>query len=361
MVGLFRRTFIGYGFSEIAMSLGRKVVLLGRGVRTHAGIARSIRALQWPNDLVIGEEYVHEFAREKLLVFATGSQGEQRAALGKLSRDEVGNMRLQPGDAVILSSRVIPGHEMDVVSLTNNFIRKGIRVVSRFSNKRIHVSGHAHRDEQKRMIELLQPAVFVPVHGTLHHMVRHAELAREAGVRETLVMENGTYAEADLEKKQISVVEHRRVEKVFAFEGRDVPSSIVRERMDLARAGLVTALVEVKGNTCFRVVLRSFGALDLGARDKGPRDVGHAMEREVMNALLALPSPSSLAHLDWETRAHETVRREVRRLTKQEKILHRDLRSMCLSRFTTGGSPSDVFLERSFHRFPHCRRNVLET
>ena len=186
---------------EIARRHGRKLVALGRSVSTHARVARSIARstgehagapyLDWPNDLVWPADRARELPRRALLGVATGSQGEGAAALARLARGEHPAFDLAAEDVVVMSSRVIPGNEAAVVRVMGDLLRRGVAVRTWWSDRDVHVSGHAHRDEQRRMIELARPRAFVPLHGTLHHLFRHAALARELGVPEVCVLENG--------------------------------------------------------------------------------------------------------------------------------------------------------------------------
>ncbi len=197
---------------EIARRYGRKIVPLGRSVSTHARVAQATARstgeqagrpyLEWPSDLVWPAERARELPRKRaILAVATGSQGERAAALSRLARGDHSALDLTAGDVVVLSSRVIPGNEPEVVRVMNDLLRRGVELRSWWSNRAVHVSGHAHRQEQRRMIELVQPRAFVPVHGTLHHLLRHAELARELGVPSVTVLENGDVATLDAQRR----------------------------------------------------------------------------------------------------------------------------------------------------------------
>jgi ribonuclease J len=257
---------------EIAKRCGRKIVAFGRSVGTHSRVARStLRAtgasagrpyLEWPADLVWPAERARELPRRAILGVATGSQGEATAALARLARGDHPSFELSSGDLVILSSRVIPGNETNVGRVLTDLLRRGIELRSWWSDHAVHVSGHAHREEQHRMIELAQPRAFVPVHGTLHHLVRHAALARESGVPEVLVLENGDVGEVDelTLRKSGSVPAGR----VHVFGGRVVPSSVLAERSSLAERGAlhVTVPVDAGGRIAGPVALSSRGVLD---------------------------------------------------------------------------------------------------
>ncbi|MGH7327679.1 MAG: ribonuclease J, partial [Polyangiaceae bacterium] len=180
---------------EIAQATGRKIVPLGRSVTMHKEVASATGYLSWPSDLTWSADRIRELPRDKILGIATGTQAETRAALSRLARGDHPDFSLQSGDVVAFSSRIIPGNEPEVYKMMGDLVRRGVDVRSRVTDRDLHVSGHAHRGEQRKMIELTRPRAFIPLHGTMHHLSRHAKLAREAGVANVLVIENGAVAE----------------------------------------------------------------------------------------------------------------------------------------------------------------------
>jgi ribonuclease J len=228
---------------DIARRTKRKIVLLGRGVGTHARVARNTGYLPWPDDLVWPDAIARELPRSKILAVATGSQGEANAALAKLARGEHPALDVGPGDRVILSARTIPGNEPGVHALLGQLIRRGCDVRTRLSDRGVHVSGHAHRPEQRRMIELVRPKCFVPVHGTIHHLTRHGELAKETGVEQVCVIENGRIAEVTAAGVSLGRTIHSG--RVHVFAGRAIPPAVLREREVLAEEGFASCAVVV--------------------------------------------------------------------------------------------------------------------
>jgi ribonuclease J len=226
-----------------ARKFDRKIVLLGRSVGTHVRVARETGYTAIPPDLVISVDEAAAFPRQHVMVIATGSQAEPRAALARLALDDHPKLRLDPGDRVILSSRAIPGNEVEVMRMVSDLHRRGCEVILKQSEPDIHASGHAHQDEQRDMIDLVRPDAFVPVHGTRHHMERHAALARDAGVRDTLVIENGEIAEIDGEgPRKVGVA---RVGKIAVQGNEELPDVVLRDRRLLAELGVAVASVSV--------------------------------------------------------------------------------------------------------------------
>ncbi|MBS2013271.1 MAG: ribonuclease J [Deltaproteobacteria bacterium] len=228
---------------EIAQRTRRKIVLLGRGVGTHSRVARRVGYLPWPDELVWPEAQIRELPRDRILAIATGSQGEPNAALARLARGEHPALSIGPGDRVILSARTIPGNEPEVHAILGQLIRRGCEVRTRLTDRGVHVSGHAHRPEQRRMIELVRPRAFVPVHGTIHHLTRHAELARSAGVEATCVVENGTSVE--IEGGAIAEGAKYTTGRVHVWFGRPIAPTVIREREVLAEEGFASCALTV--------------------------------------------------------------------------------------------------------------------
>jgi ribonuclease J len=193
---------------------------------------------------------------------ATGTQGEDGAALARLARGEHPALDLSLGDVVIMSSRAIPGNELDVTRVIGDLLRRGVDVRTWWSDRAVHVSGHAHRDDQRRMIELVMPRGFIPVHGTLHHLSRHAALARELRTTEVCVIENGDVAEVDGDgiRKSGRV----RTGRVHVFARRTLPDSVLHTRSGLAcRGGAhVVVRVDALGRLAGEIVLVTQGVLD---------------------------------------------------------------------------------------------------
>lgn len=249
---------------DIAQRTGRKIVLLGRGVGTHARVARATGYLGWPDELVLPEELARERPRREILAIATGSQGEERAALARLARGDHPTFEVMANDRVILSARTIPGNEPEVYAIIGQLLRLGVEVVTRATERGVHVSGHAHRPDQRRMIELVRPRCFVPVHGTIHHLTRHAELARELEVPSVAVVENGRVVE--VVRDRVLPGAKLGAGRIHVWAGRELPTSILRERSILAQEGAAFVVLIFHG-AHLEVVISTFGVTAEGAND----------------------------------------------------------------------------------------------
>jgi ribonuclease J len=306
---------------DIARRHGRKVVALGRSVSTHARVARATpRAtgphagepyLEWPSDLVWPADRARELPRRAVLGIATGSQGEEAAALARLARGEHPALDLAEGDVVVMSSRVIPGHEPQVMHLMGDLLRRGVRLRTWWSDRAIHVSGHAHRQEQRRMLELVRPRAFVPVHGTLHHLLRHAALAREVGVPEVCVLENGDVGELGSHAEPMRKAGRVHAGRVHVFAQRPLAPVVLRDRAALAANGTAHVVVSIDedGRLVGDVTLSTRGvveeAVDTHVLDAARSEVRAALE-ELAGEERAMPRPR-------DEDAAETARRAVRR------------------------------------------------
>jgi ribonuclease J len=230
---------------------------------------------------VVPPEVAMTMPKERILFLASGTQAEKNSALMRLSNGIHPTVRLDRGDRLILSSRIIPGNDRPVVEMMGNFIRQGVEVISRITDPTIHASGHAHRDEQLQMIEMTRPRAFVPVHGTIHHLHRHAELAREAGVGDVRWIENGDVLELS---KDDHVAKIGRVVsgKVATFAGDELGEETLRERGMLGRSGaaFVALFLDRRNGIAAKptVVARGVPVFDRQARRSAELAVARAIE-----------------------------------------------------------------------------------
>ncbi len=176
--------------TRAALAHDRHVGLVGRSLWRMVEAARETGYLTGLPDFVEEADIGH-LPREKVLMICTGSQGEPRSALARIARGEHADVHLDPGDAAIFSSRIIPGNEQAIGELHNALIHNGVRIVTERDHF-IHVSGHPARDDLADMYRWIKPRIAVPVHGELRHLRAHIELAQSCQVREALLAENGT-------------------------------------------------------------------------------------------------------------------------------------------------------------------------
>ncbi len=222
---------------DIARRTQRKLCWLGRSVQTHSRVAQATGYLERADDILVTPVQAAELPRHRVLFAATGSQAEPASALARIARRTHPQIVLDPGDTVILSSRIIPGNDRPVVEVIDQLLRQGVQVIERRNNRSVHVSGHAHRQEQRTMLELTRPEFFMPVHGTFHHLSRHAQLAQELGVRGTALAQNGDVVELD--EHAVRIVDRVPTGRIHVLRGMDVPDEVLSDRARLAELGTV--------------------------------------------------------------------------------------------------------------------------
>jgi ribonuclease J len=287
---------------EIARKTGRKLCLLGRSVQLHSRVAGDTGYLERAEDILIAPADAALLPRHRVLIAATGSQAEAPSALARLARRAHPQLALEAGDTVILSSRIIPGNERPVMAVIDALERQGIRVFERHGHRGVHVSGHAQRDEQRQMLELVRPQTFVPVHGTFRHLRKHAELARELGIRDTFVAQNGDVIELD--DRDARVIDRVHCGRVHVSRGTDVSDEVLADRSRLAELGAfsVSYVVNDRG--------KLLGSPEVTARGVG---FGEAPREVLSQARLAAKRALRDAIDQGLLREPEALREEVRR------------------------------------------------
>jgi len=175
--------------AKAASDAGRKVLLLGSSLKRAVSVARDIGLMEGIEPFVDEDEFGY-IPRDKVVAILTGSQGEPRAALAKISRDEMRNISLAAGDQVIFSSRAIPGNEKAIQDIKNGLIEQGVHIITD-SEALVHVSGHPRRNELKQMYEWVRPEILVPVHGEAAHLTAQKELGEQSGIKFVPRVRNG--------------------------------------------------------------------------------------------------------------------------------------------------------------------------
>ncbi len=176
--------------AKAAAANGRDVALVGRSLWRVTEIARGCGYLA-DTPPFLTEHDVGFLPRDKLLFICTGSQGERGSALARISENDHANVVLEEGDAVLFSSRNIPGNERGIYAMQDRLARIGVKIVTG-RDAPIHVSGHPARDELARLYDWVRPAISVPMHGEHRHLMEHAAYARALGVADARIVTNGT-------------------------------------------------------------------------------------------------------------------------------------------------------------------------
>ncbi|MBI4731794.1 MAG: ribonuclease J [Chloroflexi bacterium] len=232
--------------ADAAVRHGRKMAFVGMSMVDNAKIARNMGYLEVPDNTLVSIDEALHLKDKEVVLMCTGSQGEPSSIIGRLSAGTNRQFDVEPGDTIVLSSHPIPGNEEAINKTINRLIRRGAEVVYE-AVLPVHVSGHASSEEQKLLLNLVRPKFFVPIHGELHQLKRHAVLARQVGIADEniVVVENGQVIE--LSDDKLSLGERMPGGYIFV-EGESVGEidlDVMREREQLARSGIVLITVTV--------------------------------------------------------------------------------------------------------------------
>ena len=229
---------------NVAASLGRKVALVGRSLENVVSISAELGYLNIPEGIVIDINMINRYPADKLVIITTGSQGEPMSALTRMAFSDHRKVEIHPNDYVIISATPIPGNEKTVSRVVNELMKLGADVVYEKMYE-VHVSGHACQEELKMIMGIVKPKYFIPVHGELKHLRKHAGLALSMGIpkENILIADNGRVAE--LSKKALRCTSTVPAGRVFVdgYGVGDVGSVVLRDRKHLAQDGLVIVAV----------------------------------------------------------------------------------------------------------------------
>ena len=289
--------------ADLAEETGRHMVLLGRGLERMARVSRRVGLNRTDSSLFITPRNMGLIPPSKLLVCCTGTQGEPFSALYRASLGIHPLLEVQEGDLVLHSARKIPGNEGRIYDMFAQLTRLGAHVVHGKAAP-IHASGHATQDELRAMFEWVRPQAFVPVHGETSFLQTHASIAREAGVPEVKVIENGRWF--SLRNGQVQVGDEETFRRLY-YDGAQSGNSTamgIKERWKIAHTGVVAIQVTrktVEGKLQVTVHLQSQGVPDVKGRFE--KDCRQFVEQELQRL------PSYTPRADFEDAAKMLVRR----------------------------------------------------
>jgi ribonuclease J len=291
--------------AHAAQANGRDVALVGRSLWRMDKAARENGYLaDLPRFLT--EDEAGYVPADRILMICTGSQGEPRAALSRIARDDHAHIALQAGDVVIFSSKIIPGNEKAIARLQNALVRLGVEIITE-NDHFVHVSGHPARAELVRMYQMVRPLVAIPVHGEARHLAAHAELARACQVGDALVIENGDVVRID---RSGARVEGRVPSGRVASDGKrllPVDGAALQQRRRVGNQGGVVAMVIIDraGGLAAPPQISLIGLVEADEIEK----VSAALRDTLTGAVEALPRP--MKRDDGSVR--DTVNRALRR------------------------------------------------
>jgi len=226
--------------ADAAVRHRRKLAFVGTSMVDNAKMARNLGYLEVPDETLVTVDAALKLPPEQVVLMCTGSQGEPSSIIGRLSAGTNRQFDLLPNDTVVLSSHPIPGNEETISKTINRMLRTGANVI--YDNLApVHVSGHASQEEQKLMLNLVRPKYFMPIHGELRQLKRHAWLAGQMGIPadNIIVVENGQIVELEAGKLALG---ERIPGGYIVVEGAAIGEAdpdVMREREQLARSGIV--------------------------------------------------------------------------------------------------------------------------
>jgi ribonuclease J len=253
-----------------AKQFGRMVSFLGRRMADNTTIAEELGFLNIPAGLIIRSKDIRNYPREKVCLVSGGCQGEPLSALSRVALDEHKDFKIEPGDTVIISARMIPGNERAVGRMMDHFYRRKAELYyPDGAQPPVHVSGHASEEELKLVMTLVKPKYFVPIHGTYRQMQRHARIAEKTGAiqKKIIVAETGDILRFNTMGAEI--VGKAPVGKVLIDQGslEEVGEVVIRDRKHISEDGIVISIVAINKQTGMiehapEMVIRGVGFLE---------------------------------------------------------------------------------------------------
>lgn len=238
---------------DTAERYGKKVVVEGRSMKTNVEIAKLANMLKVKPETLISLEDIQRYPENKLIILATGQQGEEFAALGRIASKTHKFIRLTPRDTILMSSSVVPGNERAVQRLKDNLSRQGAHLIH-YKTSDVHSSGHANHDELMWIHRKVHPKFFIPVHG-YHYMLRvHADIERKLGMPESniVVPDNGMIIEITEEGNKIGLLKEKAPSEMIVVDGTSVgkiQDVVMRDRQALAEDGMFVVIGVIDSHT----------------------------------------------------------------------------------------------------------------
>jgi ribonuclease J len=266
---------------ELAHEHGRKVAFIGRSMTSSAEIAADLGYMDIPDGLLIHPGEMKNFAPEKVCVMISGTQGEPMSALSRAAVDNHKHAKIEKGDTVVLSSRIIPGNEKTIYRMVDHLFRREAHVIYEDgSSPPVHVSGHASQEELKLVINLVKPRYFIPVHGEYRQLKLHAEMAgaMHGAVGNVILIESGDVLEFDeLGARKTGRVNVGRVCIDSGSRTDVVEDLIIKDRRHLSEDGIVLPIIAInklsgRVETSPEIVSRGFSPGEDGFMD-GAREI----------------------------------------------------------------------------------------
>jgi len=301
---------------DMAQKSGRKVGLLGRSMLSVSEIAHQLGLLQIHDNLLLRPQDIQLADPSKVCVLVSGTQGEPMSALSRVAVDNHKSLKLEKGDTVVLSARMIPGNEKPIMRMINHVARRGANLIFGHMTPPVHVSGHGYAEELRLILNLVRPKYFIPVHGEYWQLSRHAHLAkhlRDHGLEASFIMETGETLEID--KNGARKGERVTVGRVCIDSGsidEVVEDMVIRDRRHLSEDGFVMPIIAIDKSTG-----RPEGLPEIVSRGFLSEDNKEILAEAKKVVSRTLETSSAEERRDWGV-MQEKIRADLKRyLTKQ--------------------------------------------
>ncbi|MEO1635183.1 MAG: ribonuclease J [Cyanobacteria bacterium J06631_9] len=314
---------------ELAQKHKRDVFIVGRSMLNVISHARNLGYIKCPDSLFKPVAQLKQCPDHKAMILTTGSQGEPMAALTRISNKSHRQIRIQEGDTVIFSSNPIPGNTVGVVNTIDRLMQQGARVIYGKA-KGLHVSGHGYQEDHKLMLALTKPKFFIPVHGEHRMLVKHAEMAVNAGVEKEniAIVNNGDVIKITPESIKVDGKVTAGIELVDASRTGIVERTVLKERQQLAEDGIITvsATVDGSGKLMGDPTINLRGVVSVKSQAQWESGIVPTIKKSLQNRWKEVveEAENSKPKVNWDglrSRLEEDTRRFVRReLPKQYPV-----------------------------------------
>lgn len=233
---------------EAAVKCKRKVIVFGRSMENVVDIGRKMGTIHIKNSDMLSPDELAHTPDDKICIICTGSQGEPLAALSRIANGTHRHIHLKPGDTIIFSSNPIPGNTSSVNKVVDNLFRAGATVLTKSVLNNLHTTGHASKEEQKLMLQLIRPRYFMPVHGEYKMLMQHRQTAMEVGIPKENIF---VCANGDI----LILRNHEILQSDWRYQGDDIyvdgndinglSTAVLKDRRILADNGLVAVIIAI--------------------------------------------------------------------------------------------------------------------
>lgn len=233
---------------EAAVKCKRKVIVFGRSMENVVDIGRKMGTIHIKNSDMLSPDELARTPDDKICIICTGSQGEPLAALSRIANGTHRHIHLKPGDTIVFSSNPIPGNTSSVNKVVDNLFRAGATVLTKSVLNNLHTTGHASKEEQKLMLQLIRPRYFMPVHGEYKMLMQHRQTAMEVGIPKENIF---VCANGDI----LILRNHEILQSDWRYQGDDIyvdgndisglSTAVLKDRRILADNGLVAVIIAI--------------------------------------------------------------------------------------------------------------------